>query len=66
MRKLKRNICLYTNWDKQDLKCACLFGSPMCPRYKECEELEVVLDTYADIEETMRNERRYKSKAMKL
>lgn len=65
MRKLKRKICLYTNWDKQDLKCACLFFNPMCPRYKTCEELEVTLDPYQNLEETMRDER-YKSKIVKL
>lgn len=60
VRKLKRKIYLYTNWDKQDLKCACLFFNPMCKRYKECEELEVVLDPYADLENTMKEQRKYK------
>lgn len=56
---MKRKIALYTKWNKHELECACNFFNPLCEKYKQCEEIEVALDPYADIEECMK-ERSYK------
>lgn len=57
---MKRRIVLLSNWNKNDLICACLFCNPCCNRYKNCEEIEVTLNPYDDIEECLRNQRKYK------
>lgn len=57
---MKRRIALYSNWNKNDLICACLFNNPGCDKYKNCEEIEVTLNPYDDIEECLKNERKYK------
>lgn len=56
---MKKKIVLYTRWNKHNLECACSFFNPLCEKWRECEELEVALDPYQDIEECMR-QRKYK------
>ena len=55
---MKRRIVLLSNWNKDELICACLFCNPCCDR-KGCEELEVTLNPYDDIESVMKEARRY-------
>lgn len=55
----KRKYCFYTKWQGNELECACLFHNPCCNQYKNCEEIELELRPYDDIEECMRA-RRYK------
>lgn len=50
-----KKIIIYSKWDVDELECACLLSNPLCDRYRECEELELILDTYGGIEECMRN-----------
>ena len=57
MSKVK--LIFYTKWDEQELICACYIKNPLCPRYKECEKLELTLSLYDGIEECMRS-RKYK------
>lgn len=52
-------LTFYTKWDEQELLCACYIKNPMCNNYKECEELELTLETYNGLEECMRH-RKYK------
>lgn len=54
----KRQYVFLSNWEGQDLKCACLFHNPLCHNYKKCEEIELTLSPYEDLESCMR-ERRY-------
>lgn len=54
-----RKITIYSNWDVDELKCVCLLSNPLCDKYKQCEELELALNVYSDIEECMRT-RKYK------
>lgn len=42
-----------TKWDKQELKCACLFGNSACDRFRSCEVLELTLKQYDDSKEYM-------------
>lgn len=55
----KRQFVFLSNWEGQELKCACLFHSPLCKNNKKCEEIELSLSPYEDIEECMKA-RRYK------
>ena len=55
MSKYKFN----TRWDKDTLKCACLFGNACCDRFKKCEVLELTLNPYDNLKECM-EERSYK------
>lgn len=57
----KRKYVFLSNWDKHYLKCACLFHNPLCKNHKECEEIELSLSPYDDIETCMR-ERKYERK----
>lgn len=57
---MKRKIALLSNWNKNDLICACLFTSPCCDKYKACEEIEVTLNPYDDLETVMCEQRKYK------
>ncbi len=52
-------ITFYTKWDGQELICACYIKNPMCSHYKECEEIELEFDKYANIHECMKH-RKYK------
>lgn len=54
----KRQYVFLSNWTGRDLKCACLFHNPLCEEYKKCEEIELTLSPYEDLETCMR-ERRY-------
>jgi uncharacterized membrane protein len=54
-----KKITIYSKWDVDKLECVCLLSNPLCDRYKQCEELDLVLNVYGDIEECMRN-RKYK------
>ena len=56
---MKKKIVLYTRWSKHNLECACSFFNPLCEKWKECEEMEVTLNPYQDLEECM-SQRRYK------
>jgi hypothetical protein len=55
----KRKYAFYTKWQAKELECACLVFNPLCDKNKGCEELELTLNPYEDIEECMR-ERSYK------
>lgn len=55
----KRQYVFLSNWQGQDLKCACLLHKPLCDKHKECEEIELSLLPYEDIKECMK-ERSYK------
>lgn len=56
----KRKYVFLSNWDRHNLKCACLFHNPCCKKVPtECEEIELTLNPYDDIETCMRA-RRYK------
>ena len=57
----KRKYVFYTKWQSNDLECACLFFNPLCDRCKDCEEVELTLNPYEDLETCMR-ERSYKRK----
>ncbi len=52
----KRQYVFLSNWIGQELKCACLFHNPLCDN-KECEEIELKLAPYEDLESCMRNKR---------
>ena len=54
----KRRYVFLSNWEGQELKCACLFNNPLCKKYKKCEEIELTLSPYEDLESCMR-ERKY-------
>ena len=54
----KRKYVFLSNWEGQELKCACLFNNPLCVNHKKCEEIELTLSPYEDLEQCMR-ERRY-------
>lgn len=54
----KRQYVFLSNWEGQDLKCACLFYNPLCENHKKCEEIELTLSPYEDLESCMK-ERRY-------
>lgn len=58
MSKVRKYV-FYSNWDRQNLICACLFHNPCCDKYKKCEEIELELRPYDDVESCMRS-RRYK------
>lgn len=55
-----RKVVLLSKWNKNDLICACLFFNPLCSNCKECEELEVIIKPYDDVEECLKNKRGYK------
>lgn len=55
----KREYVFLSNWEGQELKCACLFHNPCCKDNKNCEEIELSLLPYQDLEECMKA-RRYK------
>ena len=59
MSNVKKRKCVFlSNWEGQELKCACLFNNPLCVNHKKCEEIELTLSPYEDLEQYMR-ERRY-------
>lgn len=55
---MKRKYVFLSRWDTHNLLCACLFHNPCCDRYKSCEEIELEINPWDDIEECM-CERRY-------
>ena len=55
-----RKVVLLSKWTKNELLCACLFFNPLCSCNKECEEIEVTIKPYDDIEECLRSKRTYK------
>lgn len=62
MSKVKtRKIVLLTKWDRdtEDMICACLFNNPICKynNNKQCEELEINIKPYDDIESVCKNHR---------
>lgn len=60
MKVKKRKIVMLSKWDKWEMKCACLHSNPLCRCYKECEEIEVTIKPYQDVEECLRNQRSFK------
>ena len=54
----KRKYVFLSNWIGQELKCACLFHNPLCENHKKCEEIELQISPYEDLEQCMK-ERRY-------
>ena len=50
----KRKYIFLSNWDRYYLKCACLFNNPLCKNNSECEEIELTLSPYDNIESCMR------------
>ena len=64
MGKVKRKDYVFlSKWEGQNLICACLFHNPLCSYCKECEEIELSLLPYQDLEECMRNKREEKHEA---
>lgn len=62
MGKVKRKDYIFlSKWNGEELKCACLFYNPLCRHNKECEEIELSLLPYEDLETCMKA-RRYKRK----
>lgn len=59
MKVKNKKYCFYSNWQGNELTCACLFHNPCCDRFEKCEEIELELKPYDDIEECLRNQRRY-------
>lgn len=59
MKVNKRKIVMLSKWNGWDMVCACLQCNPLCSN-KECEEIEVSIKPYEDIEECLRNARGYK------
>ena len=59
--KVKSRVFYFnTNWNEyNELVCACLVSKKMC-NCKECEELELTLKPFEDIEEVARKARKYK------
>lgn len=55
----KRKFVFYTKWDKENMLCACMLHNPLCDKFRQCEELELTLNPYGDIEEVMM-ERKYR------
>lgn len=61
MSKVKsRKEVMLTKWDKDtgEMICACLFKNPICNSHKHCEELEIIINSYDDIESVCKNTRR--------
>lgn len=56
----KRKFVFYTKWDKHNMLCACMFHNPLCDKFKDCEEIELTLNPYDDVESVMRDQRTYK------
>lgn len=60
MKVKNRRYCFYTKWNEHDeMVCGCLVDNKLCS-CKECEELELTLKPYDDIETVAREARRYK------
>lgn len=60
MSKVKsRKEVMLTKWDKDtgEMICACLFKNPICNNHKHCEELEIIINPYDDIESVCKNHR---------
>lgn len=53
----KKQYVFLSQWTGQELKCACLFHSPCCIDNKGCEEIELSLLPYDDIETCMKARR---------
>lgn len=51
---------MLSKWNGWDMRCACLHSNPLCANYKECEEIEVDIKPYEDVEECLKNKRKYK------
>ena len=45
---------LNTRWNKEGLRCVCLFGNPCCDRFKTCDVLEFTHNPFSDIKECMK------------
>ncbi|WP_234885112.1 hypothetical protein [Clostridium tarantellae] len=61
MKAKVRKLVMLTKWnEKNDMVCGCLLSNPLCSRCKDCEELEVTINPYEDIEECLKNQRAYK------
>lgn len=60
MSKVKsRKIVMLTKWDSDidSMICACLFSNPLCSNCSNCEELEITINPYDDIENVCREHR---------
>lgn len=58
MGKVKRRDYVFlSNWEGQELKCACLFHKPLCKNNRECEEIELSLLPYEDVVDCMKARR---------
>lgn len=55
-----RKVALLSKWNENDMICACLALNPLCSNCVECEELEVTIKPYDDVEECLKNKRAYK------
>jgi hypothetical protein len=51
---VSKKYMFLSRWDKDILKCSCLKSNPCCDRFKKCEEVELTLDPFADVEKVMR------------
>lgn len=60
MKVKSRKFWFNTKWNEHDeMVCGCLIDNKLC-NCKECEELELTLKPYEDIEEVARAARIYK------
>ena len=57
MKVDQRRIAMLSKWNKWDMVCACLQCNPLCKNHNECEEVEVTIKPYDDVEECLRNAR---------
>lgn len=57
-----RKFVFYSKWNKDNMVCACLFHNPCCENHKNCEEIELELKPYDDLEEVMKQRRYIRSK----
>lgn len=59
----KRKFAFYTSWSgKDEMECACLICNPCCDRWKngKCEEIELTLNPYDDLENVMKSQRPFR------
>lgn len=56
---MSKKFIFLSRWNKNILICACLKSNPCCDRFRKCEQVELILDPYLDLENVMK-EKAYK------
>lgn len=54
-----KEIKVYSKWNDWEPKCMCYKNNPLCNDRKDCEEIEVTINPYRNIDECKRS-RSYK------